>query len=49
MAANPDREAEYRIYEKETPVLVPWTICCGGKGKNDELQRVGSEDNNFEL
>jgi len=53
MAANPDRAEEYKKYEKETPLVVPYTICCGRGSKNSDSdekdRRVGSEDNNYEL
>ena len=51
MASNPDREADYRIYEKETPSLIPYTIFCGAKSKTAEENHPAmvSEDNNFEL
>lgn len=53
MAANPDRAEEYKKYEKETPLVVPYTICCGRGSKNSDSDekdgRVGSEDNNYEL
>jgi len=41
MLKNPDREAAFRKYMKETPLCVPWGLCTSAcsksKTEEDEL------------